>query len=113
VQTVGGSRMKFQVCSAVAISSSMVALARVLGTAPHSNVFSRLAFLAFLPGLLVGSSVPGNGFGWEGDLHRWGLPSLIVTYLVNVSLYALLSYGVIVLVAKLRRRPRAVRNPNP
>jgi hypothetical protein len=89
--------MKQRIFKAFLLGLTLVVAARLFG----SVTLGRL----MLPGILVGSFVPGNGFGWEGEIHPWGLISIIVVYTVNIVLYSGLAYGLLSLIGSWRKKP--------
>jgi hypothetical protein len=46
----------------------------------HHGIGTPIPFLFLSPGILAGACIPGSGFNPEGDVHPWGVASLIVAY---------------------------------
>ena len=94
---------------AFGISVAVVLAVKVLASL---GAMTPIPFWMMLPGIMAGALCPDSGFNPEGDVHRWGVVSSAVVYVVNIALYWGLAYGTLALL-RIPRTSVVSRDPRP
>jgi VIT1/CCC1 family predicted Fe2+/Mn2+ transporter len=90
-----------RVLAALIIGAAFVCIVFYLG---HHKIATPIPLLFLLPGIMAGAFVPGSGYSIEGDLHPWGIASVVVAYGTNIVIYGGLTYLCLSLIRWSRKR---------